>query len=181
MWNSLRGSRSPMILVQNGITCMYPRAPTVDIAYLRNADSTWISPNTIAGSKPARLDSYHTVSRNSRRTCMSGSLLLKRSDISPSQRRYLMRSLMSLKLGFGGRASANAFDSAMRTEPAKASSFRLPAQAVPAPMQSMSKTSQRQNKRPNLCGLFCSRDAALHSGQQELHVQCIRLTLLVSP
>ena len=53
-------SPSPMTRVQNGITCIRPRAPALDTANLRKLLSTCTKPSTRLTSRPERLLSYQT-------------------------------------------------------------------------------------------------------------------------
>src|SRR5450830_371548 len=75
----------------------------------------------------------------------------KRTDISPSQSRYLIRSSMFLKIGLGGLASDTALDKANRTESARASSFWLPASTSDT-LQKLSTTVliSRKKKRAEI-------------------------------
>ena len=129
MRNSVAGSPSPITRVQNGITCISPRAPALETANLRKLLSTWIRPSTRLTSSPERLLSYQIVWSSSMRSWAPGIFFFSRSLMSPSQRRCASRASVLANSGTGGALLWMAELSADRTESISGSSICAPASA----------------------------------------------------
>ena len=134
--------------------CSRARRPTL-MAYLRKPLSTWIRPSTSAGSRPARLLSYQTVSRNSTRVACSALALLQ-ALAHRAQPAQVGQAVVDARRssGLGGALLAIAAASAERTASASGSSTCAPARAAggSAAASAASRPAASSRRRSCRCG-----------------------------
>ena len=132
------------------MTCIRPFAPTLLMAYWRNALSTSIRPSISWVSRPARVVSYWILMSRRRRDGSSGTKRVSRADMSRSQRSP-SRGLVKTK-----RAGLTLFTDVRMTE--ATSSDRVSSRCAPAKIGREDKSSAPpasiRRRRMGLCTVF---------------------------